>query len=106
MQWYRVELTLELASLTPAATTDPAIAKQLATTNLYFASINYIFESKKGNFFEHSPILYDISGVATWTKVNSGLLKMYMNEVLLKFPVVQHVQFCNLFRWKKYDGNT
>jgi serine/threonine-protein phosphatase 2A activator len=46
---------------------------------------------KSGPFFEHSPMLYDISGVPSWAKVNSGLLKMYLNEVLRKFPVVQHL---------------
>jgi serine/threonine-protein phosphatase 2A activator len=57
-------------------------------------AINYINESKIGPFHEHSPILFDMSGVPTWTKINSGLLKMYMAEVLWKFPVVQHLSFC------------
>ena len=38
-------------------------------------------------------MLYDISGVPTWEKVNTGLLKMYLNEVLRKFPVIQHFPF-------------
>ena len=32
---------------------------------------------KKGNLSETSPMLNDISGVLSWEKVNSGLLKMY-----------------------------
>ena len=39
---------------------------------------------KKGNLSETSPMLNDISGVLSWEKVNSGLLKMY--KVGFLFP--------------------
>ena len=48
---------------------------------------------KQGPFAEHSNQLWSISGVPTWSKVNSGLMKMYIAEVLDKFPVVQHILF-------------
>jgi len=40
-------------------------------TNMYFGAIGFIFDVKKGPFWEHSPVLYDISGVqAGWAKIN------------------------------------
>lgn len=73
-------------------------------------------QMKTGPFFEHSRYLYDMSAVQEWKKVcvgqqnhvtgarsealpplrqqvNTGLIKMYKGEVLLKFPVIQHFLF-------------
>ena len=36
---------------------------------------------KSGPFAEHSNQLWNVSGVANWGKVNSGLIKMYKAEV-------------------------
>lgn len=70
-------------------------------SNMYFAAIQFIYDVKRGPFWEHSPVLYDISGIKDgWGKVNKGLLKMYAAEVLEKFPVVQHFPFGSLFRWE------
>jgi serine/threonine-protein phosphatase 2A activator len=39
--------------------------------NMYFSAIGFINDVKTGPFWEHSPILYDISGVqAGWGKIN------------------------------------
>ena len=38
---------------------------------------------KSGPFAEHSNQLYNISGVPAWSKVNSGLIKMYKAEVIV-----------------------
>lgn len=68
--------------------------------NMYFSAIGFIYDVKKGPFWEHSPMLYDISGVrGGWAKINKGMIKMYMAEVLSKFPVVQHFYFGSLFSW-------
>ncbi|KAF2679730.1 Phosphotyrosyl phosphatase activator [Lentithecium fluviatile CBS 122367] len=70
--------------------------------NMYFSAIGFIYDVKKGPFWEHSPILFDISGVkAGWAKINKGMLKMYNAEVLSKFPVVQHFHFGSLFTWER-----
>ena len=71
--------------------------KCLGERYLYIAGIRFICSVKRGAFFEHSPLLHDISSsVSTWTKVGSGMLKMYKAEVLQKFPVIQHFLFGSL----------
>lgn len=70
--------------------------------NMYFGAVGFIYDVKTGPFWEHSPQLYDISGVkAGWGKINKGMLKMYNGEVLSKFPVVQHFRFGSLFSWER-----
>ncbi|KAL2814487.1 Phosphotyrosyl phosphate activator protein-domain-containing protein [Aspergillus granulosus] len=70
--------------------------------NLYFSAIGFIYDVKRGPFWEHSPMLYDISGIqAGWAKINKGMIKMYNAEVLSKFPVVQHFRFGSLFSWDR-----
>lgn len=40
-------------------------------TNMYFSAIGFIRDVKSGPFWEHSPMLYDISGIrAGWGKIN------------------------------------
>ena len=74
---------------------------------MYFSAIQFIYDVKRGPFWEHSPVLYDISGIKDgWAKINKGMLKMYAAEVLGKFPVVQHFPFGSLFRWEEDPDGT
>ncbi|KAJ4155373.1 hypothetical protein LMH87_000624 [Akanthomyces muscarius] len=46
-------------------------------TNMYFSAIGFINDIKKGPFWEHSPMLFDISGVKDgWGKINKGMIKI------------------------------
>lgn len=86
----------------PSIVTKQNLVEKEANSNLYFAAINFIYQVKRGPFWEHSPMLFDISGIKDgWGKINKGLIKMYDAEVLAKFPVVQHFPFGNLFKWEK-----
>lgn len=67
-------------------------------TYLYLSCIKFIQEIKPNvPFFESSPMLNDISHLGSWSKVSSGLLRMYEGEVLDKMPVVQHFVFGKIF---------
>ncbi|KAF7593951.1 Serine/threonine-protein phosphatase 2A activator 1 [Aspergillus hancockii] len=70
--------------------------------NMYYSAVGFIYDVKRGPFWEHSQMLYNISGVrAGWAKINKGMIKMYNAEVLSKFPVVQHFRFGSLFSWDR-----
>ena len=54
---------------------------------------------KSGPFAEHSNILWGISGLHEWSKVNSGLIKMYKAEVSPVSIVGRPVCMGNLMVW-------
>ncbi|AEO64327.1 uncharacterized protein THITE_2110372 [Thermothielavioides terrestris NRRL 8126] len=84
----------------PSDVTKPAQVELYRGSNMYFSAIGFINDVKKGPFWEHSPILFDVSGIKDgWGKINKGMIKMFNAEVLSKFPVVQHFPFGSLFSW-------
>jgi serine/threonine-protein phosphatase 2A activator len=55
----------------PGDVAKSAAVERERTRNMYFSAIGFIYDVKSGPFWEHSPILYDISGVkAGWAKIN------------------------------------
>ncbi|KAJ5387629.1 Serine/threonine-protein phosphatase 2A activator 1 [Penicillium cosmopolitanum] len=100
------DLTPEEGSLPdapdPAGVVKQNIVERERKTNMYFSAIGFIYDVKRGPFWEHSPMLYDISGIrAGWGKINKGMIKMWNAEVLSKYPVVQHFPFGSLFSWDR-----
>ena len=86
----------------PADIAKPATVEVQRQRNLYFSAVGFINDVKRGPFWEHSPILYDVSGIKDgWGKINKGMIKMFNAEVLSKFPVVQHFPFGSLFSWDR-----
>lgn len=93
--------SLDSAPEPDSITSKPTVA-QHQSSNMYYSAIQFIFDVKKGPFWEHSPILFNISGIKDgWGKINKGMLKMYDAEVLGKFPVVQHFPFGRFFKWER-----
>lgn len=46
------------------------------------------------------PLLYNLATTKSWSKIHSGLLKMYEGEVLAKRVVVQHLFVGGLIGWE------
>lgn len=85
-------------SLQPSSIHSEHERENLKDEYLYFGAISFIHRVKHGGpFAEHSPILNDISGLPTWSKVNVGMQRMYQTEVLGKKPITQHILFGKLF---------
>jgi serine/threonine-protein phosphatase 2A activator len=55
----------------PGDVTKTTVVNRERKTNMYFAAVGFINDVKTGPFWEHSPILFDISGVRSgWGKIN------------------------------------
>jgi len=91
----------EGARIKPKSIADEAMAEMLKKDYHIFACLSYINQVKTGPFHEHSNQLWNISAVQLWSKVYSGLIKMYRAEVLSKFPVIQHTLFGSIFTLEK-----
>lgn len=47
------------------------VVEDYRSSNMYFSAVGFINDVKTGPFWEHSPILFDISGVEKgWGKIN------------------------------------
>ncbi|OCH90499.1 Phosphotyrosyl phosphatase activator [Obba rivulosa] len=85
--------------LRPKSIHDEEIVDEYSKEYMYLACIKFINSVKTASLRWHSPMLDDISAVKTWDKVNSGMIKMYLAEVLGKLPVMQHFLFGSLLLW-------
>jgi serine/threonine-protein phosphatase 2A activator len=58
-------------STDPGHVAKASVVERERRRNMYFGAIGFIYDVKTGPFWEHSPTLYDISGVrAGWGKIN------------------------------------
>ncbi|CEP60132.1 peptidylprolyl isomerase RRD2 LALA0_S01e03752g [Lachancea lanzarotensis] len=81
-------------NLRPKSIHNPDMVEMFAHKYLYFGCISFINEVKTTATLRwHSPMLDDISGVKSWSKVAEGMVKMYKAEVLSKLPIMQHFFF-------------
>ena len=45
-------------------------------------------------------MLNDISAVPSWEKVASGMVKMFVAEIISKHPVIKHLKFGSLLAFE------
>lgn len=90
--------------LTPKSIQDADVRDAFKDEYLYYDAIDSIVFIKGPHLYQHSPMIDDISAVKVWSKVNTGLLKMYRAEVFSKLPVMQHFLFGRLISFKGSGG--